>query len=252
MKRSWLLLFTLGLFLAAFPAARSAAQTSQKVAIPSYFYPGPAWTQLIGGAPTVGLAVINPASGPGKKADPNYQQVVRDAHAAGIKVLGYVYTKYSARSTRTVRAEIDKYYVWYGVDGIFFDEASNNCAKVSYYQRLYNYVKQRGAQNLVVLNPGTNTEECYVNASDILITFEDDFAAYATWSPSGWEANYPESRFWHLVLSTSYADMPQAIALSKARHAGWVYVTSDTLPNPWDTLPSDPYWSDELTLVWQP
>lgn len=252
MKRTTVLLLLVFLLFSAFPSFRGAAQTPQKVAVPSYFYPGAHWTQLISGAPTVGLAIINPASGPGKKADPNYQQVIRDAHAAGIKVLGYVYTKYGARGSKTVKAEIDKYYTWYGVDGIFLDEASNSCAKLSYYQSLYNYVKKRGAQNLVVLNPGTNTEECYVNASDILITFEDDFAAYSAWSPSGWEYNYPESRFWHLVLNTSYADLPQAIALFKARHAGWVYVTPDALPNPWDTLPADPYWSDELTLVSQP
>jgi hypothetical protein len=34
-------------------------------------------TQLINGAPTVGLAIINPASGPGKKADGNYLNTVR-------------------------------------------------------------------------------------------------------------------------------------------------------------------------------
>jgi hypothetical protein len=37
------------------------------MAIPSYFYPGAYWTQLINGAPTVGLAIINLASGPAKR-----------------------------------------------------------------------------------------------------------------------------------------------------------------------------------------
>jgi len=46
--------------------------------------------------------------------------------------------------------------------------------------------------------------------------------------------------------------MTQAIAWSKQRHAGWVYVTNDNLPNPWDTLPSDPYWSNELNAINQP
>ncbi|WP_169239024.1 hypothetical protein [Candidatus Roseilinea sp. NK_OTU-006] len=46
--------------------------------------------------------------------------------------------------------------------------------------------------------------------------------------------------------------LPQAIAWSKQRHAGWVYVTGDALRTPWDTLPADPYWSGELYLVNQP
>ncbi len=252
MKR---LLLALALFVATIafaPPEPVPAQGVQKIAIPSYFYPGAYWTQLINGAPTVGLAIINPSSGPGKKPDANYLNTVRQAQAQGITVLGYVYTKYGSRRASTVKADIDKYYTWYGVDGIFFDEASNNCAKLPYYTSLYNYVKAKGGKAVVVLNPGTNTPECYVNASDILVNFEDSFAAYSTWSPSGWEYNYPAERFWHLVLNTSYADLPQAIARSRQRHAGWVYVTNDTLPNPWDTLPSDPYWSDELNLVNQP
>jgi hypothetical protein len=55
-----------------------------------------------------------------------------------------------------------------------------------------------------------------------------------------------------LVLGTSEADMLQAVAWSKQRNAGWVYVTNDDLPNPWDTLPSDPYWSNELNAINQP
>jgi hypothetical protein len=252
MKKTIFLVIALALLLALQPLQNVPAQSVQKMAIPSYFYPGAYWTQLINGAPTVGLAIINPASGPGKKADSNYLNTVRQAQARGITVLGYVYTKYGSRRASAVRADIDKYYSWYGVDGIFFDEASTDCAKLSYYQGLYNYVKAKGGQAKVVLNPGINTGECYVNASDILVTFEDNFAAYTTWSPSGWEYNYPAERFWHLVLGASEADMTQAIAWSKQRHAGWVYVTNDDLPNPWDTLPSDPYWSNELNAINQP
>jgi len=32
-----------------------------------------------------------------------------------------------------------------------------------------------------------------------------------------------------------------------SRHAGWIYITDDTLPNPYDTLPS--YWTNEVNLV---
>jgi hypothetical protein len=43
--------------------------------------------------------------------------------------------------------------------------------------------------------------------------------------------------------------MTNAITLSKQRRAGFVYVTPDALSNPYDTLPSDPYWSVELTSI---
>jgi len=83
-------------------------------------------------------------------------------------------------------------------------------------------------------------------ASDIIITFEDSYANYLNWQASGWEVNYPVNRFWHLVLNTTQANLPNAMQLSKNRRAGWIYVTPDILPNPWDALPSAAYWSDEL------
>jgi hypothetical protein len=43
--------------------------------------------------------------------------------------------------------------------------------------------------------------------------------------------------------------MKNAVSLSKQRNAGWVYVTPDTMPNPWDTLPEEPYWSQMLQAV---
>jgi hypothetical protein len=43
--------------------------------------------------------------------------------------------------------------------------------------------------------------------------------------------------------------MQTAVSLSKQRSAGWIYVTPDDLPNPWDTLPLDPYWSAELAAA---
>ena len=46
----------------------------------------------------VGLAVMNPNSGPGTAADPNYANAVRSAQASGVRVAGYVYTSYGSRS----------------------------------------------------------------------------------------------------------------------------------------------------------
>src|SRR5712691_12740193 len=114
--------------------AGSAAAGAERVAVPSYFYPGPLWTELEGGAPTVGLAIINPNSGPGPTADPNYAAQVTHTRAAGITVIAYVYTSYGSRSAATVEADIDAYYAQYpDLDGIFIDEVSSDCGLEPYY-----------------------------------------------------------------------------------------------------------------------
>ena len=226
--------------------------TAQAIAIPSYFQPGAFWTQMEEASPVVGMTIVNPSNGPGSLADADHvNQVKKSQVEAGLTVLGYVPTSYSARDALGVKEDIDRYYSWYGVDGIFFDEASTECSKVSsYYEDLYGYVKAKGGKAKVALNPGIQTNECYMAVSDIVVNFEDTYATYVnSYSEPDWISNYSHARFWHLIHTTPYADLENAVSLSKQRNAGWVYVTPDTLPNPWDTLPEEPYWGQELQAV---
>jgi len=236
--------------------AATSAAAAQRVAIPSYFYPGTFWTQLESAIPTVGLAIINPASGPGPAIDPAYVAQVNHTKSVGganVVVIAYVDTAYAARPLADVEADIDTYYGWYAIDGIFLDEVNSSCADEPYYATLDAYVKAKGGAGVTVLNPGIPVPECLASAGDILLTFEGSYAMYQSYLPMGWEQNYDPSRFWHLIYATSTVDeMATAVALSKSHGVGWVYVTQDTLPNPWDTLPSDPYWSAELARVQLP
>eukprot|EP00775_Hariotina_reticulata_P013040 gene13039-13167_t len=103
----------------------------QQVAVPSYYYPsclpdaaGCVWQKTKAGA---GLSVINPASGPGTAVDANYLQTVNQLKVAKVLLLGYVYTKYGARSEADVKADIDRWRTLYGLTNIFLDEGSSSC-----------------------------------------------------------------------------------------------------------------------------
>jgi hypothetical protein len=225
---------------------------AQSMAVPAYFYPGSYWTQMEqAGSSALKLAVMNPASGPGSAPDPKYVSAVRAAQAAGITVVGYVYTSYGARSLAAVESDVNAYYSWYGVNGIFFDEASNNCATASYYATLNAFVKSKGGTARTILNPGTQTSQCYVSDGDILLTFEGSYKQYVNgYSAPSWVSQYSPSHFWHVIYGApTTSAMAQAVQLSKRRGAGFVYVTPDTLPNPYDTLPTGPYWSGELADI---
>jgi len=230
------------------------------MAVPAYFYPNgstlPLWSQMDNAAPTLKIAVVNPASGPGLTPDPYYQAAVRAAQQAGVTVVGYVPTAWgntSIASIANVEAEVNAYHSWYGVNGIFFDQASTSCSdatpSTSYYATLYSYVKNWGGT--VILNPGTQTQSCYVQDADVLLTFEGTDSQYVnSYSAPSWVRNYSPSHFWHLIYDTSRVTaMTQAVRLSKQRNAGYVYVTPDTGSNPWDTLPSGSYWNSELQNI---
>ncbi|MFC1411499.1 spherulation-specific family 4 protein [Streptacidiphilus sp. N1-12] len=246
----------------------------QHLAIPAYFNPADAagggfWTQIDQAGPQAGIVVANPSSGPGGAADSGYAHAVQGAASAGSKVLGYVDTGYFGTTGRTTRdgqtsiaawtaqikADVANWYAWYGtsgLSGIFFDDALNDCgsnnAHVDLYSGINTSTKQSHPGAFTVDNPGTAAEQCYSSAADVLVMFENTYAAYTAWTPPAWELSAPDpARFWHLVYAApTQADLENTVALSKQRNAGYLYVTPDDLPNPWDTLPTGSYWSDEL------
>jgi Spherulation-specific family 4 len=231
------------------------ASSGQRMAVPAFFPPGRLWSQIDSAAPTLQLVVMNPASGPGTTYDQAYGTVVRTAQKRGITVVGYVDTNYGARSLSAVESDVDNYYSWYHVNGIFFDRASTVCAlasgPTSYYGVLNAYVKARGGAARIILNPGKQTNECYLADADILLTFEGSDMQYVnSYSAPSWVAHYSPGHFWHVIYGASTASaMTRAVKLSKQRGAGSVYVTPDALPIPYDTLPTGRYWSTELGKV---
>ena len=227
--------------------------SGQHIGVVSYFDPAPAWGQIDQGAPTVGLAIINPNDGPGTGSDPLYAAQVTQTDQAGITTLGYIRTGYagtqdSSRTLATAEREVTDYYTWYpDIGGIFVDEVSTDCASLtSYYKPLYAFIKARHSKAVVVLNPGSNTSECYMLASDIIVEYDDTDANYSAWSPSGWESKYP-NRFWHIITGASQNEMMQAIAMSRYWNVGWIYVTDSTAQDPFEALPT--YWNAELDAV---
>ncbi len=252
-------------------ASACQAPYAPSLAVPAYFAPGASWTQLDQAAPPTGLAVINPNNGPGASLDPGYATQVAASQTAGVAVLGYVYTKYANSQTDTVtnggydrtianvEADIDRYFAWYHIDGIFLDEATNTCdaASLTYYTTLVTYIKEHGGKGLVALNPGTATGECYLTAApaaDFFVTFEGHYSDYISgaYSQPAWVSNYSPSRFWHLIYDApDVASMQNAVTLGNQRGAGWLYVTPNGANggNPWGALPSNPYWTDELDAL---
>ena len=216
--------------------------------MPSYISPGAEWDGIDTAGPTAAIAILNVDSGPGTAPEQNYANQVSATEAAGVAMYAYVDTAFGARSIAAVESDITTYATWYGVHNIFFDEASTSCGvEASYYLPLYTYVHARGGN--VILNPGTATSECYMAASDVILTFEGSYADYVSgYSAPSWMKNYPASRFYNVVYSTpTAADMENAVTLSGSRNIGSIYVTNLGLPNPYDALPS--YWSTEVTAV---
>ena len=224
-----------------------------RVAVPAYVEPGSAeWSGFSAGAGSGGgLVILNPNSGPGSTRSDAWAAAVDSAHASGALVLGYVATGYMGRDPDEIDGDVIQYTTWYGVDGIFFDEVSGpeTCdLAVSWYGvRAANAHAKLPAGGLVALNPGLISCEAYLDSADIVVVAEDDWKVVNQFAPESWMTNYAPSRFWFLAYDVPPSSLGMAVASVRSWNLGWVFLTDDLLPNPWDELPT--FWDEEVAAV---
>ena len=235
--------------------AQQTARAELDVVVPAYFYPSAnsPWNAMTAAADEVAItAIMNPGNGPGNAKDDNYVAAVNAFRAAGGRLVGYVYTSYGARALTTVTADIDRYAMWYGVDGIFVDEMANTgpAERLNYYKAIYDHAKSINPDWEVMGNPGTTTIEQYLTwpTADRLMVFENVSAEYPNYAPSAWNKNFDSSRFVHLIhTEPSAAAMQTRLEQALTKGVGGIYVTDDVMNNPWNTLPT--YWQAEVDAV---
>jgi Spherulation-specific family 4 len=220
----------------------------QQALIPAYFYPGAEWTRAIESKPPPRLMILDVTrSGAGSSPDLNYQAAVGRARAAGITIAGYSDTDYTQRPAAAVESDVAHYKSWYGVTDIFLDGVSTGNGALAYYRRLSDYIHTANPGSLVILNPGTYPDQSYMSMGDIVLAFEGDYREYVRLSVPRWVVDYPAGRFAYVIYGVTGSQLRNAIGTARRSHAGYVYVTPDTGPNPYDSLPS--YWTTEEAII---
>jgi len=179
------------------------------------------------------LVAINPASGVGSSKNTALASRVTAMQAVGIIVIGYVYTSYGNRSQAVIQNEINLYKQWYNINGIFFDEMANTQGLETYYSALNAYTKSQISNGFTMGNPGTDSRASYVGTMDNLIIYER--AGLPTLdSLKGWHTSFDKKNF--SIIPYGVATLTSQQVKDYATVCGWLYITNDTLPNPWDSL----------------
>lgn len=207
--------------------------------VPLYVYPGDESYDRIARArqahPAVPIVVtVNPSSGPGTARDPSYDRAVGMLRAAGVSVIGYVYTSWGKRGLAGAAADMCRYKEWYGLDGVMLDEFSTRVGSASYYLALRGYAKSLGMA-FVMANPGTDVPEQFVGVLADNFTIYENAGLPGSDRLGGWHAGYGREN-WSCCSYGTCFDERRLRALTK--HVGLVYMTDDLPPNPYDRLSS--------------
>jgi hypothetical protein len=243
----------------------SARAGFEGILVPAYFYPGTGgpggvgdgWAAMDAAAGTVPItAIFNPASGPGPSMDPVYAAAMTNLENSGGHVVAYVYSGNGSVPLATVETQIQTYISQYGrlINGFFIDGMFVLPSTLSYYQGIYGFIKGESASYTVIGNPGQPflngvTPTDYLTTADVFNIFEGSNTAFGAYPYTlNWFQSYPSNRFSNIIYdvptaSAMLTDVNSAVQLN----AGYVYVTDQTLPNPYDQLPS--YWNQEVAAV---
>jgi hypothetical protein len=235
-------------------AAEPEAPPRLRLIVPAYFYPAGdgarEWQRLFDAAAKVPVvAIVNPASGPGEKADPNYLKLFDRPRRSSPVLIGYVATSYARRPLAEVKADVDRWIALYpGIEGIFFDQQASGADAIDYYAALYKYVRTERKLRLVMNNPGTTcTEEFFARpALDGGNVFEGARPADGLPVPS-WGARILGRASVLVYKVPTAAAMQACVKEAIEKKVGNVFVTDGELPNPWDHLPK--YWEAEVAAV---
>jgi Spherulation-specific family 4 len=181
------------------------------------------------------LACVNPSNGPGIHFDEKFATGIDSLTKAGILVGGYVATHYGLKPQSEVEKEIRAYKTWYDkINGICFDEMKNKVGKEDYYRYLTEFSKSLGL-NFTVGNPGTDVSPTYVGTVDYMKIYEGP-GAPALSKLQGWHLKYDKKNFITIAYNVSHVNYTYLAEATK--YVGFLYVTDDFLPNPYNTLPN--------------
>lgn len=238
----------------------SWSPVGKKILLPLYIYPSwwdenlYRWDEVASARTKAEIwAIINPASGPDGPPNSDYQRGMADLRAAGVTMLGYVWTNYGNKPIEDVKGEIDIYaehFVPHGLSGIFLDGVSSSADQLPYYADLQAYAQGKGLSPLV-LNPGTTIAEEYLaqEIGDVIVIYEDRYENFLSHTLPDYVGRYPPERFAVLIWGVPGIAEAREV-LRRAQGIGFFHCTEDTPPNEWDTLPS--FWEEWVELFQKP
>jgi hypothetical protein len=250
----------LGLLIAslAFSASGPAAAEDTpavRLLVPAYFNPAgkgrEVWDTLIASADKAPItAIVNPASGPGRRVDPNYTAVLAAVKTSRLQPIGYVTLSYSKKPVAEITAEVDRWLEFYpDIEGIFFDEQPSGKEHIEHVGACFAHARAKLPKGLIVSNPGVPCDAAYVERPErpVICVFEHH-SGWDRFRAPAWLTEERREQGYILRYDIAAAEaMKTAVSNAIRNNAGWVYVTDAKGSNPWNRLPT--YWDEEVEVV---
>jgi len=181
------------------------------------------------------------------RVNSGYKSGIAGLTAAGIKVIGYVATGYTANSLASVKADIDRWKVFYPgqITGIFFDEQSNKAGDVSLLPRSVAVHEGAGAAVHGRQSRARDTAERLRRRARHDADLRERRASLGR--PDGRMARQLPAVQLRPSFPTRRRSMRRGWRKRPSQRAVHLPAERQTCPTPWDSVPS--YFSDLLAAL---
>ena len=184
------------------------------------------------------------------RRNPDYASAIAEAADRGVKLLGYINTKYTDRPAAQVKGDIDAWVRFYPrIAGFFLDQQPIEAGHTAYFIEIGAHARSKIRDAIVISDPGVPCDEAYLarHASDVICVFSN-FQGYGSFEIPANLRGYDPSHYAALVYQVEGAEaMSSMLKDAIIKRIGYVYVTDGKPPNQWDRLPS--YWEAEVDAV---
>jgi len=202
--------------------------------IPAYWYSYDLNNQLLSIEDKSSIVIVNPSNGDFNDLEDIFLDEINKIYQKNNLAIWYVYTKYSKRDIEEVKNRIDNWLKYYpNINWFFLDETSNTADKINYYTNIYNYIKSKDPNLVVVLNPWNIPDKWYLKISDNIVVYENPCNTYSNYKLEDWliDKGKKISFLWYGCDKYQYNNLANKY---------WKYITYFTDDwndlNPWDNL----------------
>lgn len=211
------------------------------------------------------IAVMNPSGGPGISNNPNLLSEVKNMQSANVTVLGYVPTIWGTSNIASVEADIQIYYDWYQVNGIYLDQMPNweyngpqgqwyypgpdGAYIPAYFSTLTDYTKSLG-MTFVFGDSGADVPQNFIGTVTTIGIFENAFAPSFFGDPSltgigGWHLNQNKSNF--AFFSYDLPSLNPFYVVGASDYVSYMFLTNGTFGDSYIVLP--PYFNQMVATL---
>ena len=209
--------------------------SSYKYLIPAYWWSYKLNKDLLKLQKKSSIVIVNSNNWNVSSPEDVFKDEINKIHQNDNLAIWYIYSNYAKEPVYKIEKYIDNRLKYYpNIDWFFIDGVSSSKNDLNFYRKIYEYIKRKNKNLLVVLNPWITPDKSYFDIADNIVVYENKCSNYLTYKQPYWLDTLSWDRISYLWYDCT--TWQKRILYSRFRN-NLKYFTIDGKDwNPWDSF----------------